>query len=354
MSTPETQRTVACGTWAEKEARQTIRDACSAYNQAAERYRDQRRRFGVMVVLASPFAVVLTALQQHYFPAESDFRAAGQLVFLVAAVATGFLRLGRSHEGWIANRLRAEVLRREEFLVVARVGPYLTSTESALGSHVDARLLRVRSAGSDILDLLDLEDAESGQWRHRLEDAHGDGTGAPVSDLQGAMRFYLDQRLDEQRRYFEREGQSKRRWDRGYERVVRAVMLLAVVLSAIQVTALWSSHHGPLGAGPHVQSRLLDAIDVLSLILPPIAAAAVALRALFETHRLAGSYANQAHGLGRIQARFLELQSQIDLGRPETADLGFKRLVLQTEESLAAELRNWWMILRPQRPAAGP
>jgi hypothetical protein len=76
-----------------------------------------------------------------------------ELLTLAIALAAGFLRIGEAHLGWVNERLRAELLRRERFLVCARVGPYLSADEtSAAARETAARGPRQRPRGATAPD----------------------------------------------------------------------------------------------------------------------------------------------------------------------------------------------------------
>jgi hypothetical protein len=62
--------------------------------------------------------------------------------------------------------------------------------------------------------------------------------------------------------------------------------------------------------------------------------------------RLSRSYADRALMLTGLAEAFLKLQPQFTTGGPPRAEheFQFKRLVLRTEQALASELLQWWLL----------
>jgi hypothetical protein len=102
-----------------------------------------------------------------------------ELVLLTIALAVAFLEFGESHQRWIGERLRPEILRREKFKLDARVGPYLQVETAVLSSLVGQRLVMLDSDLDDPTSLLQINDV-FGSWRDALEDNYRQGGVLPV------------------------------------------------------------------------------------------------------------------------------------------------------------------------------
>ena len=119
-----------------------------------------------------------------------------------AALIISFCQIGRSHLNWIENRVRTEVLRREQFLLHARVGPYLT--EHVLSKAVQRRLALIKSR-QDPMGLIPLQDPGGKPLRDELEGAGVGKSVPPQPDLLRCLKTYLEKRLRGQCDWFSKK-----------------------------------------------------------------------------------------------------------------------------------------------------
>jgi hypothetical protein len=323
-------------------------------------------RFGFFAAVLGPGALLFLAIQVLIFP-ERGWAAVTLILFelllLSAALAVGFLQVGDAHVGWVDERLRAELLRREGFLLRAGVGPYLEAEGADPAVFVNQRLLRLDSDLEEPLSLVALASPGRGSWSHELEDAQRDGKLRPVPDLPGCIHDYLSKRVASQRKWFsERVGFHERR-DRWLENGAKIVLTAALIVAAIhlgmlipqdrashdQASSVSPPHTEGLPPTPH--SKGATYLVLAALVLPPLGAACVGLRALLEGRRISRSYGHYARALGEIERELAGLQLAGPASEHEVA-FRFQRLVLQTEELLAAELRQWWFVMHPSVPTA--
>jgi len=75
---------------------------------------------------------------------------AAELALLLITLVVGFAPLGPSPDEWVHARLRAEILRRERYLICARVGPYLAPPDLCVAMR--KRLLALTNTIADPLD----------------------------------------------------------------------------------------------------------------------------------------------------------------------------------------------------------
>jgi SMODS and SLOG-associating 2TM effector domain 1 len=302
-------------------------------------------RFGLVAAVLGPIAVGLLALQVLVRPAGgllAKWLISTEVLVLFVAVMWGFLRIGEGRVGWVDERLRAELLRRELFLLSARVGPYLGIDAAAASVLVKQRLSILDSDLEEPLPLLALKHAGVSAWTHALEDAYRAGHLEAMPDLSSRAKDYLDKRVAGQRTWFIAKASAHASRDRILEYGAKLVLTLALMVASI--------HLGMLAIGePH--TRLAIFLVMLAFLLPPLGAAFVGVRALLEGHRISRSYLHHARALAEIEQELTELQ-QPGVGDAKGATLRFQRLVLQTEELLAAELRQWWFVMRPSVPTA--
>ncbi|MFQ5937126.1 MAG: hypothetical protein ACE5LB_12045, partial [Acidiferrobacterales bacterium] len=197
----------------------------------------RRLNLTTFAITLGPIAVLLLAIQVLAFP-EGGFAAstliALELVVLALALALSFLQIGRSHQLWIRERLRAEVLRREGFLLRVRVGPYLHMPTNALGEKVRERLVTIDSDVNDPVVLLPLADGEE-NWHDALEDARHSSSLESAPNFADNLHIYLTQRTKSQRDWFSENSIVLGKRARFYENGARLILLFALVIAALHL-----------------------------------------------------------------------------------------------------------------------
>lgn len=326
---------------AEKEM-QRLQEAFDKWDGLAIRNQQRQKRFGFFTVLLGPVAVLLLTVQILAFPRAGPVALAliaAELAALMIALSFGFFNIG-SPNTWMSYRLRAEVLRRERFLVLARVGPYLTEANPT--TAIRRRLVIIDNEKTDAAMLLRPEGAKSRTWRGLLEDARADRTNTARPDAE-AFKIFYDQRLLDQKTWYSKKSERNARLDELFEDVAKGVLVAALVVAAWHLATLY---FGPQGDGERMVSQLVT--EVLAIVLPPVGAAATGLQSLLEGRRLSRSYEDRVLTLTAIEEALVDLQPGFDGGgpTPEDDEFKFKRLVLRTEEALASELLQWWLLRR--------
>lgn len=97
-------------------------------------------------------------------------------------------------------------------------------------------------------------------------------------------------------------------------------------------------------AAPHFPLELV--VEVIAIALPPAAMAAIALRSLYETGRVSCSDMDLGGSLSSLASEFVALQANKNRMTIAESAPQFKRLVLRTEDLLANESRQWWVLMR--------
>ncbi len=324
-----------------------IWEAMVRHDKAALENQRQRARFAVFAAALGPFAVLVLAIQALAFPHGGGL-AVGLIVAELAAVAfvlsIPFLRMGRSHGLWIRERLRTEILRREQFLLRMRLGPYLKKAE-VVEAGVRARLLLIDSDETEPTAFLSLHDRENGDWRSQLEDERRAGSMTAAPCLPDCLTEYLKERVEDQRSWFSKKsrshGKKARRWDNG----ARIVLVLALAVAALHLGLL-------LGGQLEVAEPLHLGVVITAIVLPAIGAALVGLLSINGSNRLADAYADRARELEEVarQLIVLEDEQEMETRSPEEIAFEFKRLVLRAEEVLSDDLRQWWLIMKAEVP----
>lgn len=326
-------------------ALQPIDDAFKKWDGLALLRQKKQKRFGFFTTLLGPVAVLLLTVQILAFPHASPVALtliAAELLALMIVLSYGFFNIGSPDE-WMRYRLRAEVLRREKFLVKARVGPYLNESNPA--NALMRRLVVIEDL--EPASLISLTDREGRTWRGLLEDARADGTTTASPDPDGFEFFYVERLLD-QKVWYAGKGKKVGRLDERFEELAKGVLVGALVVAAWHLASLYFGTHTE--GTERSTSQLVT--EILAIVLPPVGAAATGMQSLLDVRRLSRSYADRALMLTGLADAFLKLQPQFTTGgppRPED-EFQFKRLVIRTEEALANELLQWWLLRHSGQP----
>lgn len=265
--------------------RERILTVFKKWDEAALRKQKKAIQFATLSSVLIPFAVLLMTIQVLAFPSASimaiiliSFELGALLFSLLILVC----RLAPGAGEWAHERLRAEVLRREGFLLLARIGPYLRKTSPAeLKLTVNQRLAQIDSCLNPPDTYLSLKEGKP--WRDELEDSGPGKTAPPEPDF---LEGFLKERVLDQRDWFwARRGKfNKLNWR--YENIIRGTLVLAIVIASMHLVSLISGTYETGGGRPLL--RLI--IEIAAITLPPIGSAAAALQAVFQGRRLGRSY----------------------------------------------------------------
>jgi hypothetical protein len=318
-----------------------IQEAFEKWDRIALDNQRRQKRFGFATALLGPVAVLLLTVQILAFPHSGPVALtliALELASLMIVLSFGFFNIG-APDHWMRCRLRAEVLRREKFLVLARVGPYLTEADPT--NAIRRRLVTIDNEDTEPEGLVPLHDEKGRTWQEFLEDARAANTKVASPDPD-AFEVYNEQRLLDQRNWFSRKSARFARWDDLFENVAKGVLVAALAVAAWHLAALYFGAHGE-GGGRSV-SQLVT--EILAIVLPPVGAAATGLQSILEGRRLSRSYKDRAKVLTKLESSLVRLQPEFATAGndSENHEFQFKRLVLRTEEALASELLQWWLL----------
>lgn len=311
------------------------------------RFRATGIRLAVLPALAVTCLTVQTVFLEHGGDLGLGFVLA-ECLLLVSMVWTVWTSQEPS-QPWVTSRIRAELFRREMFLLLAAVGPYLGRTDQEAWQIRDARLSLLAAAGpAELSTFTRLSDrGPDGAERH-WQDAvwlRGDD-GVPVTDADTTerMRTYLDYRIRRQSLFFELAAGTCERTEDRLGRAAKAAVLAAVAVAVAYAVLL---HSGRTGDGPSTTSAV---IALLAAGLPPLCNMALAVQNLFASQRLAASYRETRQELLEHEHTLRRL-----LAEPAGAELAvpFRALVVRVESTLTEELRRWRVIVAKSEFEAG-
>lgn len=315
-----------------------IREAQKEADLEAEGKRDARRRQVQWLVWLGPLAVGLLAVHAS-FSLEGFWALGVGFIEVIVLLAMLFLTLLRSagvcHEQWVLARLRAELLRREEFLFRARVGPYLKRADR---EWVYARVMRL-CTDNHLMDLIALCDERRVLWQNELSDLTIENPNAVLIVEEDLPRKYLQERLEEQIAYFtdrrarNLEGEERCEW------LLKGLLIGAVVLAVIRLVK------------PTVSEGWHHLLVALGLIFPALCSGVIAWRAAFEYQRNLRASEQKLRRLRQLESEVRALES---VTKTPTGAVVFqlKRKILEAEELLSQDLYEWWLIIAPAEPKA--
>ncbi|MER7403466.1 hypothetical protein ABT373_13495 [Streptomyces sp. NPDC000070] len=311
------------------------------------RFRATGIRLAVLPALAVTCLTVQTVFLEHGGDLGLGFVLA-ECLLLVAMVWTVWTSQEPS-QPWVTSRIRAELFRREMFLLLAAVGPYLGRTDQEAEQVRDARLSLLAAAGpaelSTFTRLSDRgPDGTERHWQDAVWLSGDNGVHHADDGTTERMRTYLDYRIKRQSLFFELAAGTCERTEDRLGRAAKAVVLAAVAVAVAYAALL---HSGRTGNGPSTTAAV---IALLAAGLPPLCNMVLAVQNLFASQRLAASYRETRQELLRHEHTLRRL-----LAEPAGAELtlAFRSLVVRVESTLTEELRRWRIIVAKTEFEAG-
>lgn len=306
---------------------------------------------------APPLAVLLVCLEQIVWP-DTTF---GSGLVLGEGSLIGFVLIrlvldSRPTKKWIILRTRSEILRREQYVALAKAGPYLPTSQRR--QAVADRIGAICTSGEDrLLSLLPQQHENGVLWSDDL--FRSASTTALFDDLLDRLSCYSHRRLDGQIAWM-RSAQSEMKGSAKELAflllfVALATMVVAVIhffqignaIAAAAIAASGSPSQVP--AAP--TQGFADGVRVLGVFLPALSGAVLALQAVFNMRFLAANYKDTEVQLDRLRLPFTDLEREVR-GLPETAtaveqrelEVRFQTLLLRAEGVLTEELTRWRMV----------
>jgi len=331
---------------------ESIEASEAKWDARANSQQQKAGRFALAATCLGPAAVLLLALQVVIFHRESPYAwllISSELALLAIVLAIGYTGIGPNPKEWAKARIRAEILRREKFLLKNRIGPYLGLENP--GSEIHRRLNMIDMEEIDPVKLLPLSDAQ-GHWRDHLEDSRH----APLaeSDLIDKIRDYATNRIEDQLKFYRSRTHRNHRRNEVLESSAKAALLLALIFSVVHLLFVVMPY-------PTDDSRFAGwekVITIVSLSLPPFIATIAGWQSFYQPLRLKLSYQSQAEALTLLANELSRLEDKVSSGKePRDAASGaryfreFKRIVLRAEEVMANEQIQWWMLINSWTPS---
>jgi hypothetical protein len=323
-----------------------------AQSQYAALASDAQGRYfaeGLLASVLAPCALLLLSLQLLIFAHGGQWAIGMILSEIVCLGLLTYFALTRSEptSEWITNRIRAELLRREQYLAIAGVGPYLVVAQKDVVGECLRRKGQIEATDSRALALLiPMQDADGRTWVEAVREVDIEGR----ADLVHRMESYLYYRLARQELWFANEMRGCERSDDLWSKVLTLAFLGAIVAAAVHVVelrgAVWESLHSEeLGLWGIVTGTF-------AVLLPPVGTAVIALRGMYDFRGRGRVYMNEKYVLtlhrSALEALLHEAR-QLDCasGTPEVVviDGAFRSLAARAEQSLSMEMQQWFLIM---------
>lgn len=302
--------------------------------------------------MAPAIAVFLTGLQVANWPS-GPFAAgliAGQVI-LFAMVLIRIVTDRRPTDEWIKRRTRVELLRREQYLRLARVGPYAPGEHCTVGDRIQTIHFASLETMTNLV-IMEYGGARAGQsW---FEGIMRHPPNEPIfADLAARLDTYRYHRVDKQIGWMRVSGEQAESDAKLIGIFVAIVTLLATLLALYNTFVFLSVQ--PAGTVP--ANALADAFNKtitlrgsveLGAFLPALAGGLLALQNVFNLRFLAQNYRLTAKFLERVDLTLTSLGNDLhatsDAAQTQILEARFQRSVLHVESALTEEYTRWRMI----------
>jgi hypothetical protein len=233
-----------------------------------------------------------------------------------------------------------ELLRREQYLIVAGCGPYLHKP----ASEAVVRLGEIKGASKqELMRFILLEDRVDGNWLEALHKT--DPSALPHrTDLPARMQTYLYQRIVKQLRWFADEERDCKENEGNWNQSLKCAALAAFLIATVHAVHLLSL----LGA-PEVPTKWSIATTALGIFLPPLGTAFLNIGSMYGFHHRRRLYQRTNRRLQEHKGVADKLLAEVQSKQPHRSiteiDLDFRALVLRVEQTLSSELEQWHLLM---------
>ncbi len=297
---------------------------------------------GILAALLPSLAVLLLSAQILVFPSEGAWAlgliaAEASCLFLLVHFAWSH---PRPTADWIEARMKTELLRREQYLIVAGCGPYL---HKSAGEAV-VRLGKIKGASKDeLVRFMLLEDTVHENWLEALHKTHPSFL-PHRTDLLDRIQTYLYQRIVKQLRWFANEDRDCEENERNWNRSLKFVALAAFLVAVAHMMHLLAALHSP-----ETRTGWNMATTMLGIFLPPLGTAFLNIGSMYAFHHRHRLYQRTNRRLQEHKGVADKLLAEFESKHPQRPiteiDLDFRALVLRVEQTLSNELEQWLLLM---------
>jgi hypothetical protein len=318
--------------------------------------RAQRGYFanGILAAVLAPMSLLLISLQLLVW-AEGGWWAVGLIISEVGClISLVFLAMvfREPTAEWVENRIRTELFRREQYLALGGVGPYLRLDGAGTSEEVARRCGGIDSANTlELVRLIPMQERPGKTW---LESLHH----LPESDLSGRsdcierMQSYLYYRIGKQIQWFANSVRDCKENDHLW-----SVFLVCTILAAIMLGCFHVGHlvFGAIQCVNPERNRGLwvSLVEVLIVVLPPLGTACLSIQNMYNFRGRNRIYTHEKALLrlqkGELEALLLKARALSSGGLSDhdrgKIDFEFRAIVLRTEHTLSVEMEQWMLLM---------
>ena len=309
---------------------------------------------GILTAVLSPMALLLLSLQTLIWPEGGWWSVGaifGEVLCLLTLVILALLFREPTAE-WVENRIRTELFRREQYLALAGVGPYLGMDEIATPEEAIRRSGEIDSANAqDLIRLIPMQAPRGITW---IESLHRMGEGGLTGrgDCVARMQSYLYYRIDKQIQWFANSARDNKENDRRWTALLVGALCCAILLGCVHAGHLLLEAHRSAGPNDHRELWVV-AVGVLGIVLPPLGTACVSIQNMYDFHGRSRIYMHEKSLLKShksemeallFRAKHLQQIQTFDHHR-DKIDFEFRTIVLRTEHSLSVEMEQWLLLM---------
>ena len=265
----------------------------------------------------------------------AEFLCLGSLVLL--------MRNRNPNSNWVEDRMRAELLRREQYLFLALIGSDLGATESERIRQAGLRVDHFRHADpKTLLGHSGLHALTSGDRDGRVEVS----PNVVSADFRDRVTSYGVYRIDKQCVWFSESQALNEQWEEWTSRLLYSSLFLAVG-AAMSHIVMQTMEIG----GLHPNHTLEIGVTLLAISLPPVCTALIAVRELFAFRLLSLLYLKTLTELSTYRRCIVDLESRIQKSPTISCEdlKRFQSIVLATENVLTNELLVWTHIVAREK-----
>lgn len=328
---------------------QTLHSAQWKYIEHAVKAQGEFFADGVLVAILPALALFLLSFQLLALPASQNWMDVGLILSEIAClIILIYIALTRREPtaDWIENRVRTELFRREQYLFMAGIGPYLSCNSSGGAQQALRRKGEIESADRRaLLILVPMEERSSGvTWLEALH--HFSAKSHVRADLVDRMESYLYYRIGKQLVWFSNEIRDLDENDQLWTRLLAFSSLAAAIVAGFHAFFLYRAH---LSRQAPEHSEII--LGTLAIVLPPLAIACISIRSMYNFRGRMRTYGHEKNALHRYQsdleALISEARQSVEGIRPNI-ELKFRAIALRTEQSLSHELEQWMLLIEKQ------
>ena len=340
---------------------QTLHEAQWTYIGRAVEAQGNYFASGIVAAVLPPLALFLLSFQLLALPGGGGWAIGLILSEISCLIILVYLALTSREPTaeWIENRLRTELFRREQYLFLAGVGPYLLQKSSEVAEEALRR--RGQIEGPDAHTLVGLVPMQERSGLTWLEALHHRGSAKlpSRSDFIERMESYLYFRIGKQLLWFANEIRDIQENERLWSRLLTGALLAAIGIAAVHAFYLYGAHVG--GEAPDGAAYRRIVVGTLAIVLPPLGTACLSIRAMYNFRGRSRTY---GHEKGLLHTHRGALEALIQEARELPAgtagrdldkiDFNFRAIALRTEQSLSVELAQWMLLMERREHEVSP